>query len=737
MKSLSREKKLPGLILMLSSRWFRTIFALGLLGPVTPGVILARSTSRPLQRLSLAPIDSLDSTTSGATWWVRRDAVDPVVQGLADETSERDQPQGWKVVAVPDNLVSAGVVPAGRTTIWYRRAFVLPETVEQGLSVRLGEISDRDRVYLNGELIGQTGDWESARPQAYDRVRLYTLPHRLLRPGQTNVLLVEVKGIVAFELGIYRDRTAIGDTVALYREFAEENMLQVNILMVYLAVGGYFFFLFVRQQRDRENLYFALFALALVGYHFLRTQYKYQFGIPFDILKKIQYLNLISMVPLFYFHVRHYFDDPWPESFLRIWDRFLLAVNFATIAAAGAIVFTNDVEFWEATVNQKIVQPLWLVYIAAGFAILIRMGLRRSSDALLMLAGISGVIVTGVLDIFTSRGVLNLPTLTTYSFIVFVLSLALILANRFVRVHIQVGKLNTELTHTNTAYSRFVPREFLGFLGRTSIIDVQIGDQVRREMTLLFSDIRSFTSLSETMSPEENFDFLNSYLKHMTPLVQKNNGFIDKYIGDSIMALFPDSPEDALRAAIDMQRDVNAYNDLRVSKGFKAIEVGIGIHTGMLMLGTIGAAERMEGTVISDTVNLASRLEGITKMFGASIAISGASLRRIPNFETRYNLRLLGNLQVKGKLQSVEVFEVFDGAIDSIFQVKLATSAAFGAGYERYRHRDFTGAVTMFTDVLKKFPGDKAAKLYLERSRDLLRTGIPDNWEAIEKLESK
>ena len=163
-------------------------------------------------------------------------------------------------------------------------------------------------------------------------------------------------------------------------------------------------------------------------------------------------------------------------------------------------------------------------------------------------------------------------------------------------------------------------------------MDIQLGDQMQKEMAILFSDIRSFTDLSEKLTPKENFNFLNSYLKRMSPAIQKNNGFIDKYIGDAIMALFPGDVEDAINAAVDMQKEIRIYNQHRLKLGYDPIKVGCGIHTGNLMLGIIGADDRMEGTVIADSVNVASRIEGLTKVYDASILISDVILKKVKKY---------------------------------------------------------------------------------------------------------
>jgi len=199
------------------------------------------------------------------------------------------------------------------------------------------------------------------------------------------------------------------------------------------------------------------------------------------------------------------------------------------------------------------------------------------------------------------------------------------LARTFNQMSESIRRYMEEIETLNKSYRRFVPEQFLTFLGHPSVVNVKLGDQVQKEMTILFSDIRSFTDISEKMSPEENFNFLNSYLNITGPHIRTHGGFIDKYIGDAIMALFPHGEhgaDDALKAAIEIKYSLMDFNKEREALGQIPIQVGIGLHTGMLMLGILGEAERMEGTVISDSVNLASRLEALTKHYGASLTTS-------------------------------------------------------------------------------------------------------------------
>lgn len=295
-------------------------------------------------------------------------------------------------------------------------------------------------------------------------------------------------------------------------------------------------------------------------------------------------------------------------------------------------------------------------------------------------------------------------------------------------------KTHLNLLKINSAYERFIPREFLRTLGKESIIDVNLGDQIHQEMTVFFSDIRSFTTISEKMTPKENFDFLNEYLSNCIPAVLNNHGFIDKYIGDAVMAIFPKDPESAVKAAIDTLRQLEVYNNRRKEEGLDEIRCGIGLHTGPVMLGTIGNDDRMDGTVISDAVNLSSRLEGLTKQFGVSLAISGQTLKKIKNTGS-FNSRFLCNVKVKGKEKAVKVYEIFDGDNEQIRNLKQQIKKTYEVGMVHYLNKEFSKAVADFDNCLNIYPGDETSKRYLRLSAQYVVNGVPEGWEGVEAVE--
>jgi len=286
-------------------------------------------------------------------------------------------------------------------------------------------------------------------------------------------------------------------------------------------------------------------------------------------------------------------------------------------------------------------------------------------------------------------------------------------------------RFTQELFQFNQAYERFVPREFLSLLDKQSVLDVKLGDQVEKEITVLFSDIRGFTAISETMNPQENFNFINAYLSLMEPIIRQHHGFIDKYIGDAIMALFPTSADDAVHAAIAMLKQLVNYNEGRQRGGYQQIAIGIGLNTGPLMLGTVGGQNRMDGTVIADAVNIASRVEGLTKIYGTPLLITEQTYLKLVD-PLQYHIRVIDAVKVKGKSEVVTVYEIFDAELTSVLALKDQSRNNFEEGFVLYHCEEYQYAQIFFENVLQVNPNDKAAQVYLECCQKKLCLTMPE-----------
>jgi adenylate cyclase len=292
------------------------------------------------------------------------------------------------------------------------------------------------------------------------------------------------------------------------------------------------------------------------------------------------------------------------------------------------------------------------------------------------------------------------------------------------------------LRERDVAVSRFLPRAFLEHLGRASVVDLRLGDHVEREMTILFSDIRSFTTLSESMSPGQTFRFLNAYLRRAGPIIRDHDGFIDKYIGDALMGLFPNAAHTALDAAIALQRSVHEHNRELLQAGEPAIAIGVGLHRGMLMLGTIGESERIETTVIADAVNVAARTESLTKQFRAPVIATEAAIRDVARRDD-YRIRPLGEVVVYGATRGMRMFEVFDGDPPDMLNEKTRTLDDFSAGVRAFTAGDFVRALDAFAGVLEQSPQDQTAAYFAERSRSLIQTAPDAPWDGRTRMDVK
>ena len=300
----------------------------------------------------------------------------------------------------------------------------------------------------------------------------------------------------------------------------------------------------------------------------------------------------------------------------------------------------------------------------------------------------------------------------------------------------RVQDRTAELAELNLIYERFVPREFISLLNKESIHEIRLGDQIKQQMTVMFADVRGWTALSESMSPQDNFKFINGYLWRVSPVITEHNGFIDQYYGDGVMALFPGAPDDAVMAAIAMHRVVDDYNEEREKYGLQPMGIGVGLHLGDLMLGIIGSEERMQGAVVADAVNLAARIEGLTRIYGSTVTLSELTFSHLKD-PNKYRHRFVDKIQVKGKKKPVSVYEVFDGDPQPVAMLKEKTKAEFEEGLRLYYDRKFSESSVKFNKVLQDNPQDKAARIYLERCANYMVKGVSEDWTGVEVLTKK
>jgi adenylate cyclase len=216
-----------------------------------------------------------------------------------------------------------------------------------------------------------------------------------------------------------------------------------------------------------------------------------------------------------------------------------------------------------------------------------------------------------------------------------------------------------QLQKTLESFERFVPDKFLQVIAPRGIENIAVGEYAKRHMTILFSDIRGYTTLCESQTPEETFHFLNEYIAYVGNAIDQHGGFIDKYIGDAVMAIFDETHTDgALRAAIAIQTALDQFNRQRQQQGLLPVASGIGIHRGEVVMGTVGFAARMDSTVIGDAVNVSSRIESLTKQYNCDILITAAIIDALEHPEA-FTIKLVEtDVKVKGKATAIDLYQV-------------------------------------------------------------------------------
>ncbi|MDR6881026.1 adenylate/guanylate cyclase domain-containing protein [Bacillus sp. 3255] len=285
----------------------------------------------------------------------------------------------------------------------------------------------------------------------------------------------------------------------------------------------------------------------------------------------------------------------------------------------------------------------------------------------------------------------------------------------------------TKVENFSQSYYRFVPQQFLRFLNKESILEVELGDQVEQNMSILIFNIRGFYQMSKRLTPEENFNFVNSFLKRFGPYVRNHQGLMNKYLGAGFMALFPNQADEALIASIEMRKELELYNSHRAKVGYSPLDFGIGLHKGPLRLGIIGEEQRLEGNVISDGVNVATVLEKMTEPLGASILITDHVVQSLQQ-PAGFQFRSLGLIQVEGVKEPLRLFDVYQGDPDTIRVLKEKTKALFEQAVTYYQVGRFYDAREAFLMVIKQNRQDKAAQLYFYICDEYFQNGTTAEW---------
>ena len=313
------------------------------------------------------------------------------------------------------------------------------------------------------------------------------------------------------------------------------------------------------------------------------------------------------------------------------------------------------------------------------------------------------------------------------------------------KAYAELKAAKIELAETQAAanmmrvFEKFVPKQFLQRIAKDGLENVKAGNVQANRITTLFSDLRSFTTISEGMTPQALFAFLNEYLAEMQRPIDQYGGFVDKFIGDAIMALFDQEgaaqAEAAVKAAIGMQQRLREWNGERLGSREQPVASGVGIHSGVVMLGTLGSTTRIDSTVIGDAVNLASRLEGLTKYYGVRIVVSDDTWGLLD--QGIFESRRLDLVSVKGRDAPVTIREIYQDLRGEELDRHRRLAEVFAQALELYEHRHWLKAQQAFRACLDVVKEDAASIMFIERCAYYSVNPPSEDWDGSFVMKSK
>jgi signal transduction histidine kinase len=390
----------------------------------------------------ITPLNSSPRSASFQhTWWISKKAINPT------DFSEGHQIEAlretWHPIRVPSAVELHREFSHKDESYWYLKQLKMPSGTPIDLTIELGEISDRDRTYFNGQLIGETGEWDSEFAQAYDMIRRYSIPGSLIKPGETNTILVHVRRYMNDTSGIVHGDISLGPVETMTRQFYTKSFLNAAVLPFYIAVAGYFLFLFIRQRDQTPNLHFCVVVALLVFWLFLRNPLKFELGIPFLLLKRLEYLAIFILPVFLHRFLRDYFRPSEIKPF-PILDIFVRLAYLVAIISVIGVLTTDEPTIWFAFFKNGIVYS-WIIMATSGAWTLAVSARHGSKDARIVLLGFALFLCGLVFDVLHILDLHTYPLVSDHGFLLIIVVLASVLANKFVRLHKHVHYLNQNL----------------------------------------------------------------------------------------------------------------------------------------------------------------------------------------------------------------------------------------------------------------------------------------------------
>lgn len=615
-----------------------------------------------------------------------------------------------------------GSWPTPQGVATYRLEVLLPPD-PMDLSLRMAGASTAHRLFINGqERIG--GGVVSAELAAIEPDGTRWI-HGVPAGTERLELLVQVAN-AAYREGGLRRAPLLGPTDQILVIFQRKLLVDALIVVLLLAVGAYQLSLFFLRPKLRVHLPFGMLCLSFG----VRATLSREGQIADMLLPQLGWASAIraeyvltwaSLAAVLAWIVRM-FPDESPRWAARVlWAAALLGVGFTVLAPVA--VFTGSNASLQAALVMGVVLVLGITVRATRA--------RREGAALVLVAALVGLAAAVWDTVVTHTPTAASNDLASLAFVALVLAETVRLARGYTRSFNVIERLSSELSVTNQKIVRFVPRQFLEVLGHSSILEVTQGENRQRTLEVMFFDIRGFTTLIESLGPQAAFPFLNALWSALEPEIRRHRGFVNHFLGDAVLAIFHGGADDALRGALAVHTALAAFN---ATQGFAAapIAAGMGLNAGPIMMGIIGSSDRLDPNVVGDTVNLASRLEGMTKVYGAPIIVSQALVDRLQSPEA-FALRELDRVRAQGKQAAVRIYAALGALPPALVAQIQAARDDFSQGLRHYRDGAFAAAEESFCAAAAAAPDDRVAALYVRRCR-ALRADPPPAWDGVTVL---
>jgi len=578
------------------------------------------------------------------------------------------------------------------------------------LGLKIITMSNSYKLWVNGVLLAQNGtvgtDKKSNIPEYKSQVVTFNTPTKEVE------FVVQVSNFYHWKGGIWHP-IKMGDAQSISQERDSRVVLEMFLFGCLFIMAIYHFAAFSLRKSETSILFFGLVCFVVSIRSIFTGENIVSIILPdmdWFLARKIEFLLTFIIVPAYSSFSRSLYPKEWNKTIYWIitvfgfWLCIFVVFTPTNIYTFGSYIFT----FY------SFLSSLYIIFV------FIRATVRKKEGSELFLATSVFLLFTMVNEILNQTEVVHTSLYLPVGLLIVVFAQSYILASR------SANAFRTSEVYART-FQKFVPKQFLDRVAKEGIESIKPGNAEKGEITVLFSDIRSFTTISEKLSPDEVFNMLNEYLAHVEPPIRANNGFVDKYIGDGIMALFEKGDEQSsahqtIVAALEMQAALKNYNQERLAQSKSLLEMGIGIHTGQVIIGTIGGNERMDSTAIGDAVNLCSRIEGMTKMYGTAILVSGYSISLLDN-KLEFFFRFVDYVVAKGKTEPVSIWEVMGRKTSDTDSVKGNFIEAYEKAINLYREKQYQKAVVEFENSLKIIPTDKVSALYIERCTAFIKNG--------------